>query len=197
MMDVRHTRRVAPEKGVTLIELLVTVVVMGVLASFALPGFSRLIASSRMTTQTNEFIAGLNLARSEAVKRSQNVAVRADKDGIEFAEGWTVFTDKDGNGEPGSTDDDGAIVRVSGRLAGQTSVKRVTASGTETKTYANSSEADKRYVVFNARGGSNSGARAYFKICDLGNPQVAGRIVQVSVVGKVSVDSTTESCSST
>ena len=41
-------------RGFTLIEIMVTVAIVGIFASIALPSFSNLIERNRMTTATNE-----------------------------------------------------------------------------------------------------------------------------------------------
>lgn len=190
-------KRLASE-GFTLIELMVTVAMVAVLLSLAAPSFARMMASNRMATQTNELTAALNLARLEAVRRGQSVAFRADVDGIKFESGWRIFTDADSNGAPGGpvTAVDGTDIRESGgALGGNTTITRVTRSGVfGSYTYADSTAADKRYVVFNSRGANSANIAAFFKVCDLNDTAVKGRIVQVSTVGKISLDTNTLSC---
>lgn len=187
-------------RGFTLIELLITVVVLAVLMALAAPSFARLIASNRMATQTNEFIAGLHLARIEAVRRGHPVTLRGDDASSLFHPGWKVFTDGNADGAAASpvTTIDGTVIRESGALSGNTTVTRVTRSGTApsfTYTTMSSSDATRMYLVFSSRGATNSPTASFFKICDSRDTGIKGRIVQISTVGKISLDSTTESCS--
>jgi type IV fimbrial biogenesis protein FimT len=187
------------QRGFTLIELMVTLTVLGVVLSLGIPSFGKLIAANRITTQTNEFIGALNLARSEAVRRGYAVSIRSNAgSGINFATGWKVFTDgttTDGSPASPATETDGKVIRESGALSGNASVKRVTRSGSVgSYTYADSSAGDALYLIFTARGANNAGAANFYKICDTANTSVKGRIVQVSTVGKISLDSSTESC---
>lgn len=79
--------------GFTLIELLVTVAVAAIVATVALPSFITTIRDNRMAAQTNELLAAVNLARSEAAKRQAEVRVCAGGPACDGAwgEGWVVY----------------------------------------------------------------------------------------------------------
>ncbi len=75
---------------------------MAIFASIALPSFSQLIKSNRISTTTNEFISALVLARSEALKRSRDVSVCTSSNltscsatVTDFSKGWIVLADTD------------------------------------------------------------------------------------------------------
>jgi len=68
-------------RGVTLIELLVTLSVAAILLTLGIAGFRSLIANARMTNAANSLIAHLQLARSEAVKRNVRVKLCPSEDG--------------------------------------------------------------------------------------------------------------------
>lgn len=85
--------------GFTLIELIVTISIAGILMGIAIPSFNSIIRSTRLTTYANELVASLNLARSEAVKRGVQISVRRKGSTSQnWDSGWDVFTDLDGNG---------------------------------------------------------------------------------------------------
>ena len=79
--------------GFTLMELMVTITIASILLSIAIPSFTSIISSNRLTTYANELVTALNLARSEAIKRGQHVVVR--KTGTNWEDGWQVFVDID------------------------------------------------------------------------------------------------------
>ena len=72
----------------TLIELLVTLVVAAIVLTLGVPSFQSFIANQRARTAAQALFVDLTLARSEAVKRNNNVVVSAIDDS--WANGWTI-----------------------------------------------------------------------------------------------------------
>lgn len=108
MSDKRHL-----QSGFTLLELIITLAISAILIGLAMPSLQSLIGDSEMTSTTNEFVYSLQTARSEAIKRAGSVglcpstAPEADEpvcDGTDYARGWIVFFDADGNGSRETTD---------------------------------------------------------------------------------------------
>lgn len=90
-------------RGVTLIELVVTIAIVAIGAALAYPSFTGLIRSNRVATATNNFIAAVNLARTEAIRsnRGGGLCPSVDGDacsGTDWNAGMLVFTDTDGGG---------------------------------------------------------------------------------------------------
>ena len=70
------------------------VAIAGVMAALAGPSFSTMINNNRITTQTNQFILSVQIARSEAVKRGRPVTVAAT-DSSDWGQGWEVKDEND------------------------------------------------------------------------------------------------------
>ncbi len=87
--------------GFTLIEMMITVVVLAILLTIAVPNFRAFILNNRLTTQANEFLTSLQLARSEAIKRGavpvRITATSAAADN-EWGGGWRIWFDTDDDG---------------------------------------------------------------------------------------------------
>ena len=60
-------------RGFTLVELMIAVVIVGILASAALPAFTEFIARGQVRAAAESVLNGLQLARGEAVRRNERV----------------------------------------------------------------------------------------------------------------------------
>lgn len=63
------------QRGFTLVELMVTVTVMGILLTIAAPNFSDMLNTNRVQSQIRELYSQLSYARSEAVSRGRMVTI--------------------------------------------------------------------------------------------------------------------------
>ncbi len=73
MNSVRQIR--TSERGFTLVELMVTVAIMGVVVAFAVPNMTRQIAESRMRTTASTFESALKEAKAESLIRRKDVTM--------------------------------------------------------------------------------------------------------------------------
>jgi type IV fimbrial biogenesis protein FimT len=100
------------QTGYSLVELMITIVIGTILLSAAVPAFQTLIRNNRLVSTTNDFVAYVNLARSEAVKRGTEVVLcrrnpagaPACQQGNDWSQGWLLFVNPDGNNALGGAD---------------------------------------------------------------------------------------------
>ena len=94
------------QQGFTLVELLITIVVVSILLATAVPSFMQAIKNNRVTGQANSLVVSMQMARSEAVKRGASTticAANADMDDCsgsnDWSTGWIVFSDLNGDSD--------------------------------------------------------------------------------------------------
>ncbi len=68
------------QTGMTLMELLVTMVIMAILMATGVPMYSSVTTQSRMNEEISGFLMDVNFARSEAIKRGQPVFICSTSD---------------------------------------------------------------------------------------------------------------------
>jgi len=91
--------------GFSLVELMVTIAVLAILLAIGIPSFASLIAANRLTSATNELVASLQTARTEAIRRNARITVcpaaptATACSGTAWRDGWMVFVDQ----TPGNT----------------------------------------------------------------------------------------------
>ena len=79
--------------GFTLVELMVTLMVVAILLAVALPHFGEFIARSRVRSATNDLVTALATARSTAILQRKTVSVCAatnDTGDDFFTHGWRI-----------------------------------------------------------------------------------------------------------
>lgn len=93
--------------GMTLVELMVTLVIIAIVSTIAAPSVRDMLVNNRLTAANNQIVSAINYTRGEAVKRAYEVTMCArNSDGsacssdanASYQAGWIVFVDCDGDG---------------------------------------------------------------------------------------------------
>lgn len=105
-MQVHRLHRRDDSVGFTLVELLIGITVLGILLGLALPSFSDMLRNSKVRSTAETILFGIQLARSEALKRNVPVSfalVESDPTTIASAspvfattlagQTWVVYSD--------------------------------------------------------------------------------------------------------
>ena len=119
--DVKNGSRVQQrsnnQAGLSLLEILVGTVLLGILASMVVPTMGEFISVYRLNAQTDRFVSALSSARAEAITNNTPVTVCATLDDgscsgnpDDWANQWSVFYDCNGNSriDAGAVCDDGS-----------------------------------------------------------------------------------------
>lgn len=155
--------------GFTLIELMVTIAILAIVLTVAVPGFQDFVARNRLAAATNELVSALALARSEAVKRATRVTVSS----ADWTAGWQVFVDTGTAGD--ATDDDDIVLRV--YQPNSNSGATITADDNFSSYIS--------YLPSGVSDGSGGAGSGDFEICKSGQ----ARVISISGTGRVSTAS--------
>jgi type IV fimbrial biogenesis protein FimT len=112
--DAHPQGQAAAMAGFSMVELMIVIAIVAILLAIGLPSFQGSLRSNRVATTSNELMASVALARSEAVRSARGSGLCASADGAtcvgSWNDGWIVWIDGDGNGLPGGATD--SVVRV-------------------------------------------------------------------------------------
>src|ERR1700752_4963319 len=171
----------ATAKGFTLLELMTAIAVMAVLLSVGVPSFIQIIRNNRITAQTNEMVAALNLARSESVKRGTPVSVCSSTDNATCAgsgtwgTGWIVFTDAGAAGQVNAGDE---VLQVWPAVQGGLQLNSVAGTAPVSPV--------RNFVQYTSTGMPSPIGATNFSLFKSGAPANTARCISVSPAGRVS-----------
>ena len=158
--------------GFTLLELMVTLAVIAIAFAIGVPSMNTFIQNDRLVTQINTLVGHLAYARSEAVKRNQQVAVCVSSDaatctgGTNWENGWIVYIDANGNDSFEAGEE---VLRAQQLLEGSNTL-RPTTIGTQ--------------VTYDYRGFVDNTSVGSFSLCD-SRGDAYGKAISISTTGRV------------
>jgi len=190
-MDMKKTN------GYTLIELMSALAVLATLLVVGVPQLKVYFQGNRMVTNTNDMIASLGLARSEAIRRGIRVSMCKSSNAdsatptcdttANWQDGWIVFVEDStgaGGGTIGDYESGSSDVLVRAHPAAKGSLVTITPQDSSIDNYVSFTS---RGLPKLANGGSQSGV---FSICDVrgltnASGNVIARGVELNAAGRV------------
>lgn len=168
------------QRGFTLIELMVILVIIAIVATVALPSYTNIIRDNRLQAQQRQLLAAINLARSEASHRNQNITIGA-KNGTSWEDGFRIYTDNDLAGNTSYTAGTDTLIKdIDGSNAPDLTIR--------------SNDAGDNFISFQGNGMLNEGANSIsIAICDSRGTS-EGRGITISRVGRAAVSTNIASC---
>ncbi len=99
MQNILKTKNI---NGFSIIELMLSIALLAVVVVLGVPSFSQVIESNNLITKNNLLVGDLNIARSEAIKRGQNITLCKSIDGVNcstsatvgYEDGWIIFAEQ-------------------------------------------------------------------------------------------------------
>lgn len=164
------------DAGFTLLELLIVLLIGGIVLGLGIPNMVDLVRNNRISSQTNDFLASMAMARAEALKRGVPVIVcRSNTEGGNpncgtgsgWEDGWAVFVDANrnsafDNGEP--------VLLVRGPLSGENELR------------GNNNVVNR--VIFNPQGVVGAGGIGGFVLTDSRGGVQGTRLICLAMTGR-------------
>lgn len=150
-----------------------------IVLTMAVPSFTTTIKNNKVVTHTNDLIADMNFARSEAVKRGTRVILCRSAapnaatpvcggNANDWSDGWLVFASGDTDDDYDAADD--ILLRIGDPSDNTVDIK--------------SNSTANQDVVYNADGTTNEGGNtAVFAVCDSRGSE-HGRQIQINAAGR-------------
>lgn len=168
--------------GFTLVELLVTLLIVAILFGLAVPAFVNLLERNRLETTASRFLNTLMTARSEALKRNQPVVICKSVNGSRcvntggWERGWMIYADQNADQAKQGSE---PVIAVHAPL-GKGDTLRI-------------ENADlKRKVVYRTDG--TASASGVFVLCNSARDKTLAQEVKLSVTGRPQRSRTTLDC---
>ncbi|MAA65187.1 MAG: hypothetical protein CL581_10485 [Alteromonadaceae bacterium] len=174
------------QSGFTLIELMVTVAILVIIITIAVPSFQSVIASRQLIDARDRALSAIQYAKGEAVGRNRAVSICPSSDGAScgdssnWADGWLIVLD---NNETGAVSIDETI-----RVADGPEARAVTMTNG-----GDSGAVD--YIRFLPNGFLNTNPPfnpLYFGFCDPDGDVAAHSILVAGTTGQVRTGTETE-----
>lgn len=181
MNDIINYKNMRKSRGVTLVELLITVAIMTILTVVCITGYSSIISADRKDSVVSDFRAILEQARMEAVKQNRSVYVLADTgcgDGettVGWHDGIVVWVEKTVPDNAACTKNEDEVVREETNWGGNVTIEPLNSAPLQ--------------LVFNSRGELDGSDSIYsYRACSRGDEVTDCISFSISPLGRIVLD---------
>ena len=156
---------------------MITLTIITLVMAIGIPSMTAYVQNDRLTTQINTLVGHFAYARSEAVKRSQQVSVCVSNNttsctgGNNWQDGWIIYVDSDGDGSFTAGEE---ILRAKQTLEGSNTLKPGTIAS---------------QVTYDYRGFVTAASVGTFSLCDSRGASY-GKAIAISTTGRVRKEGT-------
>ncbi len=168
MLSSKFSHRIIKPQGFTLVELLISISILGIMLAIGIPSLSEFIVKTRVDAQISEIHRLVLTARNTAINSGKNVTL-CPLSGSSCGTNWqgelTVFTNEDDETKYDSSDED--IIKVKAKVD----------SGDVLKF-------NQARIVYTPTGRLASGANSLFSFCPSNYAELS-RGVNISLSGRI------------
>ena len=152
-------------KGFTLVEMVITVSLVGVVTAIAIPSMRTAFASNDISAVSSDMVSSLQYARLEAVRKISRTTVKAsgEEDAAAWSNGFTISQQVNKNGSYQDT-----VLKAP--VALNPNIQIASATSTKSVTFDSRGYADQAHTI---------------EICDSADNSIEGRRVTVAASGHV------------
>lgn len=93
------------ERGFSLLELITVLAVLAILLALGMPALGDMVRAYRLRLAAADFLGAVELTRGQAIALGQKVMLAPSQPNMAWADGWTVFIDRNGNRVPDGDDE--------------------------------------------------------------------------------------------
>ncbi|HEY6530493.1 MAG TPA: GspH/FimT family pseudopilin [Cellvibrionaceae bacterium] len=167
--------------GFTLIEMMVTITIAGILLAVAVPSFKSFITRNAVENLQTRFAAAITAARSEAASRNTFITICGSNNGTacvadQWKAGWIVFVDSNANA---------AIDAANGTVPADEILLRFQSANTYPIKFQNEANTAINSLSFTSQGFVRNDVRAYATFCSPGKETTFTRGITIERSGRV------------
>lgn len=170
--------------GFTLVELMISLLILGILVAIAAPGFKDSMKDKRLAAGANDFISAMQYAKSEALSVSDEVTICPKNTGstdcsgaADWGQGWLIFIDADNSQTVTNAEE---ILNIHDAIAADITLKGTGVGGAPIS------------VTFSPSGRPNYTSVQSLVVCDDRGFGFQSKAIFLSFTGRGSVQSATE-----